>query len=154
MFYGSIFESEVSSVLEELCDALPSIQTCLIRSVDSARSAEDILKACRFHSIEPHVLGENVFLDKCQIHDALNAGLFTGFDEVWLLDREATPVDLSSALSSTSDGCVFSEKGLPDDIKKGMTIAHCCLLLADGCGLLNYACREQQIEEKIKRLSG
>jgi len=140
----------VFGVLDKLRESLPPFEVAVIRSIDSSHSPEGVSQILRFHKVDYRTVKDNICVTKDGLHVAVSAGVFTGFDEVWFVEDEP-PLDLASVTPATSDTTNFSVE-VPSDIMNEAKAVHCCLLLADGCGL-NYLSNDKQISDTINAMS-
>ena len=132
LYYGNLL-GEVGEVLSRHFQQLPTFVSAMMRSIDSAREPSDILAILDWHKIESRLEAEAVLLTPEMLYRAARVGVFTGFDEVWLLERDwpKQGVPLSSRLGS---GLERSQERLPT-IEACMKEARCVLALADGIHL-------------------
>jgi hypothetical protein len=126
-------------------------QVLVVRSIDSARSQEDIAKILSFHSVPKQIVRGNVCLTRGDLRSALAAEAFTGFDEVWLFSETPPTEDLSAIPSATSETTDFGI-GIPKELVKALERTQCLLVLGDGCGL-NYATIDGRMAAAVLRLS-
>lgn len=149
MFYGKIQALSVRDVLDNLWDLIPQSIISVIRSIDSTRSPQAISRILDSHKIRYRTINSNVCLTKNELRDAVSTSIFTGFDEVWIIEGEPI-INLLSVTPVTSDASDFSSKVPPDVIDEANAI-RCWLLLGDGCGL-NYLSFDKRIYNKIRDL--
>ena len=119
----------------------------VVRSIDSSSSMDDLVRILAFHCIAYEVVHGNVCLSMSDLQKALDAGVFTGFDEVWIISGRPPAMELSQLPSTTSDGTEFS-RGMPEGLPTAMEKMNCILIVGDGCGL-NYATSNEYIREAI-----
>ena len=154
LYYGTL-QGEVGELLSRHFQQMPAFVSALVRSVDSAREPSDILAIMDWHKIESRLEAEAVLLAPEELYRAARVGVFTGFDEVWLLERDwpKQGVPLSSRLGS---GLEISQERLPT-FEACMKEARCVLALADGIDLV-YATLDGAVaaflEEGKKGLHG
>jgi hypothetical protein len=141
-----------------VCDALMRILRLLrhdwlavLRSLDSNCATGDLAKALQFHHIAYDLNNENVCLSIETLQKAVDEGVFTGFDEVWIVAGSPPAFNLASFHSATSDSADFS-LDLPKDLPSAIKQTDCVLILGDGCGL-NYAVAQQQ-QQLLEELAG
>jgi len=107
----------------------------------------------------PHdLVNGNICLSLEQLKTAMADGLFTGFDEVWIINGPPPAFNLESLPMATSDGRDFSldsPKDLildfPKELSSTMEKIHCVLILGDGCGL-NYAATSEPLRDALRGL--
>jgi hypothetical protein len=90
----------------------------------------------------------NICVTMPSLWRALEVGVLTGFDEVWVHGNELPTISLETAPSATSDGVSFSP-GVPAGLADAMDATDCILVLGDGCGL-NYATLDDRIAERLR----
>ncbi|MFG0256850.1 MAG: hypothetical protein ACF8GE_03005 [Phycisphaerales bacterium JB043] len=121
----------------------------VVRSIDSACTTGDLTKALAFHRIAYDVINRNICLSLDALQNALSNDVFTGFDEVWIIEGPPPAFDLAPLPYATSDGADFSSK-FPEKLADAMEQTNCVLILGDGCGL-NYCATYQQLQEEVTR---
>ncbi len=146
--FGHLPAATVPDALAELRDLLGCASHAIIRSLDSSHSERDLSRALSFHGVDFEVSFGNVCVSMGSLWKALEADVFTGFDEVWIFRNEFPSTTLESLTSATSDGADFSA-GMPASLAGAMDRTDCVLVLGDGCGL-NYATTEDQITERFR----
>ena len=150
MAYSSIIENfSVSTVLGELFFEDEFI--AVLRSIDSSRSVEDIVRILNFHEIEFLINNFNVCLIADALKDSLKKELFTGFDEVWLFKAQLPQICLEGVPYSTADAMYEKNQMDPKTLEVFENV-RCELLLADGVDLW-VAAREKKVFEFVLGLS-
>lgn len=141
---------------DNVCDALTRIfrlrghdWLSVVRSIDSTCAADDLAKTLTIHRVGYDVINGNICMSMDALEQALSAGVFTGFDEVWIIAGLPPASDLSMLPSATSDGTDFSLE-MPEELSRSMEQIKAVLILGDGCGL-NYATTIHQLWEELIR---
>ena len=130
--YGSV-PGEVGEALSRHYDKLPAFRSAIVLSIDSTRTASDILSILARYGIKAHIEVEAVILAPEQLYAAARAGVFAGFDQVWLLHRDRPEGEVRPQNFLPSDSESFGR--LIRGVEAGMKNAGCVLALADGFGL-------------------
>lgn len=150
--FGNLRTGTVRDALMRVRDLIGDASVAVIRSLDSAHSGHDLSHALSFHKVPHDVSLGNVHVSMDHLWSALDAEVFTGFDEVWIYPGKLPDVDLGSVPSATSDGIDFTH-GVPKGLAEAIERTRCVLVLGDGCGL-NYATSDERIDERITRACG
>lgn len=124
------------SIEEVLPDILKLMENPIgiVRSVDSAKSSDDLEMVFKFHDIEYEYKNSNFVIHAPALEDAINKILFTGFDELWLFETRMPDYSLANLPCSTSDGTFFNE-GVEEDLIHAFKKSGAKIMLADGIGL-------------------
>lgn len=136
----------VYSSLKNLIGILNNF-VAIVRSIDSSEKIEDIRNILNFHNIYYDYINENICLSKTNLNLALDADVFTGFDEVWVFLDHIPEKSLSSIPVSTSDSIHFDEE-IDKNVLTCFKDYDCAVLLADGCGL-NYMTKNVELEKLL-----
>jgi len=147
--HGMMIRGHVSDALVRILRVRELAWIGIIRSVDSASSQDDLTAALTLHHVPYDVINGNVCVSIDTLGIAMERGLFTGFDEVWIVSGNAPGFDLSPLPHATSDGADFSSC-IPGELSLGMEKANCVVILGDGCGL-NYVTTTQHLQEVITK---
>jgi hypothetical protein len=145
--YGTMPDEHVSDALMRLMPLCEQDWTTIIRSIDSCRSLDGLVRILAFHHMAHKVVHRNVCLSMSELQKALDAGVFTGFDEVWIVSGRPPAFELSQLPSATSDGTQFSG-GMPEGLAEAVEKTACVLILGNGCGL-NYATSNERIRQEM-----
>jgi hypothetical protein len=121
----------------------------LVTSVDSTREVYTMRTGRRILDAyaDCRPLGSGLLIPGVRvpaIHDALN--LFTGFDEIWCLDRDVG-IPKPEAISILSPPG-FDDAGPREDVPAWMELAGCRLALGDGFGV-NYVARDETLRRAL-----
>ncbi|MBN2295889.1 MAG: hypothetical protein JXM70_25890 [Pirellulales bacterium] len=132
LYYGTL-QGEVGELLSQHFQQMPTFVSAMVLSIDSTRNPSDILAILEWHKIESRLEAEALLLTPEKLYRAARVGVFTGFDEVWLLERDwpKQGVPLSSRLG---EGFERSQERLPT-FEACIKETRCILALADGCDL-------------------
>ena len=105
LYYGSL-EGEVGSFLMQWFHELPSFLSAIIRCIDSTREPSGILSILQRHGVKARLEVPVVLLSPHEVERAAEGGVFTSFDEVWLLEGDVPKHDfhLQHYLGSGFDG--------------------------------------------------
>ncbi len=137
----------VRDALTEVRDLLCCASGAIIRSLDSAHSELDLSRILSFHGVEHAVSSGSVCVTMTSLWRAVEQGVMTGFDEVWIHGNGLPAINLENVPGATSDGVDFSA-GIPAGLADAMDATDCILVLGDGCGL-NYATPDHRIAERL-----
>lgn len=151
LFHGRIEGIWIWDVLDGMLNLMPKVQTVLVRGIDSGRSRDELIGILDFHRIEYSEVQGNVILGLESIRKALDHEVFTGFDEVWLLEQGPPSIPLGLLPPATSDTRDFADE-IPPEIIMAVGEIHCVLLLGDGCGL-NYLTSDETISKALVKMS-
>jgi hypothetical protein len=151
LYHGKMIGIRIGDVLPGVLDHLPSNLTAVVRSVDSSTTCLDITRILTFHGIEHSVVCGNVCLTEGLLRRAVEQGVFTGFDEVWLFAAAPPSSDLGGLPPATSDASDFSVQ-VPPCLMSNFRDTVCLLLLGDGCGL-NYLTMDAEVVRGISSVS-
>lgn len=152
LFYGTARDQHVSDMLMCLMPHFEQSWVAVIRSIDSTRSLEGLAGALTFHCVAHKVVQGNVCLSMSDLQQAVDAEVFTGFDEVWVVSGTPPVFGLNEIPPVTSDATEFL-KGIPDGLVEAVERANCVLILGDGCGL-NYLTSDARLHEEIRKQKG
>jgi len=87
MYYGNV-SSKLGEVLSRHFQRLPAFRSAVVLSIDSTRTPSDILSILAQYGIEARLEAATAVLGPEQLYRAACAGVFVGFDQVWLLERD------------------------------------------------------------------
>lgn len=149
-FWVGKVESSVSNALARIKGVLPPGCRVIVRSIDSTKDFAQLVHILsRFRDHEDPGVDTTVTLD-C-VERALDAGLFTGFDEVWLTHGELEAAPRPPAeIVFTSDAADFEDDDC-SEVGAVMNRHKVFLILADGCGL-NYATTYRDLAILLREL--
>ena len=147
--HGMMPDGNVSDALVRILRLRDQDWMAVIRSIDSTHAQDGLTKALAFHRVAYDVVNGNVCVSIDTLQKTVDAGFFSGFDEVWIISGNPPAFDLASLPSATSDGADFSS-GIPDELPIAMEKTNCVVILGDGCGL-NYATTDAQLREEITK---
>lgn len=145
--FGYLPIGSVRDALAESRDLLSCASGAIIRSLDSSHSERDLSRILSFHGVDFEVSDGSARVSMLSLWNALEAEVFTGFDEVWIFRSELPAISMESLPSATSDGMEFSA-GIPAGFAYAIDRTDCALVLGDGCGL-NYATTDDRIAERL-----
>jgi len=145
--YGRIEGGNVGSALRALASAFSDQSVCIVRSIDSIHDSADLTFALVSRGIKSSTRDGNVCVGLSQLVVAANAGLFAGFDEVWVFTDHLPTYSLMHLPGATSDTTDF-ETEVPSELREGFEKTGCALLLADGNGL-NFATPIRPIAKRL-----
>ncbi len=145
--YGMTPSGNVADALRRVLPLFHREWITVIRSIDSASSQDDLAKALTFHKVPHNCTNGNICFSVGDLQRVLDADVFTGFDEVWIVSGSSPSFDLGHLPSATSDATDFSAR-MPKDLRLAIEKTNCILVVGDGCGL-NYATTDEQICEAI-----
>lgn len=146
--FGHLNSCTVRSAVECIRAIGGGVSGAVVRSLDSARTNEQLLKILSFHKISADIFENNVWLTYDNLVLALAADVFTGFDEIWVYKKSMPSIPLRDAPSVTSDGEDFSV-ALPVGLAEVIEQSDCALVVGDGCGL-NYAGHDHEIIRRLR----
>ncbi|HUO06485.1 MAG TPA: hypothetical protein VMU16_14900 [Candidatus Binataceae bacterium] len=146
--YGIIPWGDIRSALEYILPLWESHWTCIVRSIDSGRSVDDLSRTLSSLHLPYQIVNGNVSVSVDTLDRGLKEGLFNGFDEVLIFSGNLPAFSLEELRYST--GPAEFPLDVPDALQATMEKTKCVLLLGDGCGL-NYAAWDDRILEAIKR---
>ena len=149
--FGRLQGGTVRSAVGCICKAESHLSGAVIRSLDSARSQELLLKILALHGVKSYVVASNVCVATRDLGLALEKEVFTGFDEVWIFRNGMPNLPLDSVVSATSDSEDFGIE-LPVDVAEAIDESGCVLVVGDGCGL-NYAGQDEDMIDKIRSIT-
>ncbi|MFZ2506851.1 MAG: hypothetical protein WAW79_00050 [Steroidobacteraceae bacterium] len=135
--FGKIDDGAVGSALKTLRPHVSDRSTCIVRSIDSIHDCDDLNCALAAHRIKCSIIDGNVCIRGSELYAAIDAGMFSGFDEIWLFRDAPAAFTLAGLPGATSDTTDFG-KDFPEVLRQAFEESRCALLLADGNGL-NYA---------------
>jgi hypothetical protein len=145
--FGRIEGGAVGSALESLKSHFSELSTCVVRSIDSIHDPADLRYALEAHGVQNSVIDGNVCIQGLDLFAAAVAGVFSGFDEVWVFCGSPPNFSLAQLPGATSDTTDFGV-GFPEVLRLAFEESHCMLLLADGNGL-NFATVVRPISDKL-----
>jgi hypothetical protein len=146
--HGMVPDRHVRDVLMCILQMRGQNWTAIVRSIDSATSVDDLITTLAFHRVPHDVNNGNVCVSIDALQKGLDAGLFTGFDEVWIFSDNPPTFDLGPLPSATSDATDFSSS-VPSELTNAIEKTNCVVVLGDGCGL-NYATSDKRVQEEIR----
>lgn len=149
IYSGFLPDANVSAALRLVMQLFNENTLAVIRSVDSTADLDGLQKILVFHEIDHCVLGDNVCIRISTLKKVVDK-LFTGFDEVWLVNEDVHAQELHALSANTSDGAEFRSE-LPGEVVSAINHGCCELVLADGCGL-NFATPRLEIAAAIRAL--
>lgn len=147
-YHANLQDLSVYESLVKLMDSYPMSIVAVVRSIDSSYLKQDLEKILQFHDVSYKVINGNLCLFKEDLRDAVSAGVFTGFDEVWLFYHAPPSKNLTSIPNATSDSKDFGGK-VDREMLEAFHETKCVVILADGCGL-NYLTSDFTIAEKLR----
>ena len=150
--FGKLPSGTVGEMLLKVWDLLDTSSVAVIRSIDSARSLDDLRRTLSFHEVPCYINAGNVCVDMRDLSPAVATGVFTGFDELWLFRNRELTAELVDVPGVTSDGIDLSQ-GIPKPLSEVIERSHCVLVLADGCGL-NYVTSDDRVAQTIASIDG
>lgn len=147
LLYGMLPNENVADALVCILPLCKEKWIAVLRSIDSANSQNELSRILDFHAVPHEVNNGNVCVSIRDLQKALDVGVFTGFDEIWILAGDSPNFNLNQLHSATSDSTDFS-KNLHNELLIAIEKTNCILIIGDGCGL-NYATTDKQIQETI-----
>lgn len=145
--FRALVTGSVRDALLQVRDFVSESSVAVVRSIDSACSRDGLSRALTFHRVPYDVVLGNIQLSMENLWRAVDAEVFTGFDEVWIFSGEFPAADLTRMPPVTSDGTDFTD-GIPEEVARTFESGHCFLVVGDGCGL-NYATSDDRIAKAI-----
>jgi hypothetical protein len=145
---GHSSSCSVREALLNTRDLLSWSSYAVIRSLDSARSENDVQLALNHHGVPHEVSFGNVVLTMSNVWRAVDAGVLTGFDEIWIYAEKPPQEPLTDTPPATSDGVTFMD-GIPADLVSAAERTKCVLVLGDGCGL-NFVTWDDNIAKSLQ----
>jgi hypothetical protein len=129
------FATTVRAVLYELWVAFPPFEAAMSRAVDSTWDPCDISKWLKQLEVPSWVAGQ-VFVTPESLKLANERRLFTGFDEIWFLNKPPAVLGLLERISRglTCDAGLV-DKDAVEELTPILKAVECHLVLADGTGL-------------------
>ena len=140
----------VESALEKLLPLCSVDVVCAIRCLDSSTDTDLIVRAIRSLGTSCLTVAPVVCLDKESAKKVLRAGLFNGFDEIWLACQASHFELLAEVPALTSDAMAFS-MSVPRELLELLERPAQLTVLGDGCGL-NFASNVHEFTGEIRRL--
>ena len=150
VIHGRVPRTSVAEVLARLLPLCGRERIAVIRSIDSSHSQRDLARVFDFQHVPYDLINGNVCMSMDDLGKALDAEMFSGFDEVWVCGDTPPSFDLGLLPAATSDATDFSE-GAPSAILDAVERTQCLFLVGDGCGL-NYATTDDRIAKEIQGL--
>ncbi|MBX3468249.1 MAG: hypothetical protein KF878_15365 [Planctomycetes bacterium] len=132
----------ISAALIALADEVAGSR-CLLRSLDSTRSAEAIQAALARRGVPSQVEDGAALLEGVDLLRARERGLLCGFDEVWLLPRDRRPAPVTVEVELTSARSIG-----PDEAAPVLEATGAWLIMGDGCGL-NWATTREPVRDAL-----
>ena len=148
LIHGVVEDRRLVDVLSRILQFVPPSFAGIVRCMDSDDSEQGLVWSLGQYHVSHEVCAGNVCLSIDGLKAASAAGVFTGFDEVWIVPASSRSYDLAGVPTSTSDGTDFSTS-VPVKVSCAAYKAGCILILADGCGL-NYATTDERIGAAIR----
>jgi hypothetical protein len=145
--YGMIKDGRVGDALMRLIGLCEQGWAAVVRGIDSSRCLDDLVSILTVHHINHQIVNRNPCLSITALQEALNAEVFSGFDEVWIVAGTPPSFELTDVPCATSDATDFSG-GIPLGFTEAMEKTACVLVLGDGCGL-NYVTSIERIRDEI-----
>jgi hypothetical protein len=93
LHYGNL-PTELGEVLSRHFQQLPAFRSAMVLSIDSTRTPSDILSILARYGIEARLEAAIVLVAPEQLYRAVCAGVFAGFDQVWLLESDRPKQEL------------------------------------------------------------
>src|SRR5262245_9472400 len=128
--FGHLPNATVCDALAHVRNLLHDVSGAVIRCLDSTDTESELIRILSLHKIGYQVSFENVCVNMEQLWKAVDADVFTGFDEVWIYREEWPGVSLGSAPGVTSDGVDFSN-GIPAGLADAIEGTRCLLVVGD-----------------------
>jgi hypothetical protein len=148
LYFGNV-DGTVGELLRSQMGLLPSSTSVLIRSLDSDRRPENLAKYLGREGFHGKVLQPGVLFARSQLEGLLaRPGVFTNFDEIWLVSDVDEHVILPKTVVLTSSVDRF-QRGLSPELVAAFSVLRCCLAVADGNDGLNYVTTDEAFAAMI-----
>jgi hypothetical protein len=122
LYYGNV-RNELGQFLTRQFRQLPTFSSAIVLSIDSTRTPSDVMSILVRYGIEARKEAAGVLLAPEKLYHAASAGVFAGFDQVWLLERDRPKQDVPQRNYFLSDVLA---------VEACMKETGCVLALADG----------------------